>query len=824
VEHVDVVVVGSGFGGSVTAYRMAEAGRSVVLLERGRPYPPGSFARSPQEMGRAMWDPSEGLYGLFDVWSFDGCDSLVSSGLGGGSLIYANVLLRKDERWFVKDEPIPGGGYESWPISRADLDPHYDAVERMLGATPYPLSAPAFTDTLKTHAMIQAAEKNGLSWQLPPLAVSFAGEPGGEPAIGIPIVEPAYGNIHGRPRRTCRLIGECDIGCNEGAKNSLDHTYLSAAHHHGADIRTRCEVRRIAPLDGGGYEVAYVRHDPAREGQRHDTARLPLHLITCDRLVLGAGTYGTTYLLLRNRAALPGLSSALGTRFSGNGDLLTFLLPHPGSRARRNEFDASHGPVITTAIRLPDSVDRPDGVGDTGRGFYIEDGGFPGFVDWLAESSRLDSTAARFGEFLARYLLDRVTRGPESNFGGEVSRLVGSGTLSAGSLPLLGMGRDIPDGRMKLRDRYLDVEWTTRTSLEYFARVRQTMQQLSDTLGTEYVDNPIWFFRRIVTVHPVGGAPMGHNDVEGVCDQFGEVYHHPGLFIADASVMPGPVGTNPSLTIAAHADRMSTHILEQPAVIRTPSTSTRRRYHDAIGEAPAEPFSLTRATAHGPNGVRRAWGPPDSGRITTLSFTEEMVGYCAFDETDPATGSRLGRSNGQRLMFHLTITAGDVDEFLSSPAHPARAEGWVGADSLGGRLRVERGSFNLFTNTAEPRSRYMLYRLFFTDGEGTPLTLSGRKEVRDDGLLRVWHDTSTLYFRILGGHIPDADEPHAPVIGAGMLHIRPVDFARQLTTLRASGPKRWEAMVRFGQFFTTQLWSVYGPKLTQARGDRARLG
>src|SRR5829696_5573534 len=130
-EQVDVVVVGSGFGGSVTAYRMADAGRSVVVLERGRAYPPGSFARTPSGTARNFWEPSEGRHGLLDVWSFEGIDGLVSSGLGGGSLIYANVLLRKDEKWFVHEQDVPGGGYEHWPISRDDLEPHYDAVEAM---------------------------------------------------------------------------------------------------------------------------------------------------------------------------------------------------------------------------------------------------------------------------------------------------------------------------------------------------------------------------------------------------------------------------------------------------------------------------------------------------------------------------------------------------------------------------------------------------------------------------------------------------------------------------------------------------------------------
>ena len=790
-EHADAVVIGSGFGGSVAAYRLAEAGRSVVLLERGKAYPPGSFARTPAAMGRNFWDPSAGMQGLFDVWTFRGLEGVVSSGLGGGSLIYANVLLRKDEKWFVQDSPVPGGGYESWPLSRADLDPHYDRVEQMLGATPYPYPA-----TAKTTAMRDSAARLGLDWQLPPLAVTFAGRPQDPPIPSTPIPTPAYGNVHGLPRSTCRLCGECDIGCNDGAKNTLDHTYLSAAEHHGADLRTLCEVRGFAPLRGGGYEVRYVIHEPADEGRPTRTSAKPLHRITCDQLVLGAGTFGSTYLLLRNRAVFPGMSRTLGTRFSGNGDLLSFLLDasDPTAPGGRRRIEGSRGTVITSAIRVADSL---DGDGASGRGYYVEDAGYPVFADWLVESTQLPGQVRRLLRFAANRVRGTLGGSPKTGISADLASLIGPGRLSDGSLPLLGMGRDIPDGVMRLHKGHLAVDWTTTTSEAYFERVRATMRAVSDDLGARFQDNPLWWSRRVVTVHPLGGVPMGRHVAEGVCDDTGEVFGFPGLHVLDGSAMPGPVGANPSLTIAAFADRASDRMTaSRPRSVRRPTE---------------EVITLPEQT--GSTG-RRAGRTTDA---TNLSFTEEMKGFVALDVDDPARGAELGRQLDQRLMFHLTITAEDVDRFVVDPLHLGTATGYVECDLLGGRQEVQRAWFNLFTQDDDPTRRKMLYRLHFADAGGNPLTLVGHKDVHDDPGVDVWQDTSTLYTRILAGHVPPGADDGS-VVAAGIITIHVPDFLRQLTTFRTEGPDPVHAMEAFGRLFLGQLWEVYGPSLVGSRG------
>jgi cholesterol oxidase len=784
-EHADAVVIGSGFGGAVTAYRLAESGLSVILLERGQAYPPDSFPRTPAEMSRAFWDPAAGLHGMFDVWRFSGCDSVVSSGLGGGSLIYANVLLRKDEHWFVQDDPLPHGGFESWPVTRSDLDPHYDEVERMLGATPYPLEVVPYSATRKTRAMQDAAAELGLPWQLPPLAVSFAPAPGAAPGPGLPIVDPPYGNLHGRQRTTCRLCGECDIGCNIGAKNSLDYNYLSAARHHGADLRTGHEVRAIRPRPASGYEVDYIRHEPAGDDGPRGAAAPPSGTIVCERLVLAAGTYGTSYLLLRNRAHFPGLSPALGTRFSGNGDVLSFLI-NARDRSGIRPLDASRGPVITSAIRLSDQHDVPAG---TGRGAYLEDGGYPAFVDWLVEAADVPGETRRLAQFVLERCHAIVARTPDPSLSKEISDLIGTDSLSVGSLPLLGMGRDVPDGVLRLRDGRLDLVWSTATSEAYFERVNAAMRRIAAVLGARCVNNPMWMSKRIITAHPVGGVPMGRDPSAGVCDPYGEVFGYPGLYIADGAAMPGPVGPNPSLTIAALADRMCTRLLDKP-----PATT--------VGGA-----DLVRAGA----AADPEPGPPAPGPDRTwLSFSEEMSGTC-FPGASNGGSAALARLLQEPLAFRLTITADDLERFLDEPEHSARAEGWIDAESIGGRRQIQRGWFNLFAPTGVPDRRLMWYRLHFDSALGQPRTLIGWKNVWHGALTRIWPDTSTLYFRLLAGHVAAQEDDQARILAAGTLHLHITDFVRELTTIRVEGPHQVGGMERFGRFFAGQLWDVYGP-------------
>jgi predicted acylesterase/phospholipase RssA len=216
-------------------------------------------------------------------------------------------------------------------------------------------------------------------------------------------------------------------------------------------------------------------------------------------------------------------------------------------------------------------------------------------------------------------------------------------------------------------------------------------------------------------------------------------------------------------------------------------------------------------------------GIPLSGRDgprpddpTKLRFTEEMKGYVTLDETDFDAGFREGRKSGTFLMFHLTIEVDGVENFVSDPEREATAKGYVRCEALGGKLPVEQGTFNLFVYEEDPSRRRMRYRLFVRDGDGRPLTLNGFKVVEDDPGSDLWTDTTTLFTRILEGHVKPEDEPQAQIVASGIINIHLLDFFKQLTTFRTEGPtpaERASALTRFGKLFLGDLWDVYARRV-----------
>ena len=247
IETYQNVVIGSGFGGSAAALRIAEMGEQVLILERGMAHPPGSFKRSPQDFSKNFWDPSKNLKGLFHIFLSKKLACLTASGLGGGSLIYANVLVRKPkDSFFVIDSDTEE--QKKLPFNYEELIPHYERIEKLLGVETYPHKSKPVE---KLTYFKKSAEKNGFNWVPAPLGVSFSNT-NGEPINN--------NNLFNFNRKTCTLCGECIFGCNIGAKNSLDLTILSKAKSLGAIIKTLSEVRYIRQASENSYFVSYLDH------------------------------------------------------------------------------------------------------------------------------------------------------------------------------------------------------------------------------------------------------------------------------------------------------------------------------------------------------------------------------------------------------------------------------------------------------------------------------------------------------------------------------------------------------------------------------------
>ncbi|WP_374073707.1 GMC oxidoreductase [Bdellovibrio bacteriovorus] len=541
----DYIVIGSGFGGSVMTCRLAEKGYKVLLLERGRQWKMHEFPRRPHEIQQNMfWDPEDQKFGLMEFLDNPESDvmSLTASGLGGGSLIYANVLYR-----------IPSENLKGWPgaWTREKLDLYYDKVLAMMEAKPYPFETENFyhhtpkTGTLKrisSELHVSNEETAPPQFVLPPLAVRFEGSYPGEQTK----------NSHGATQSKCTKCGECDLGCNIHAKNTLDLNYLYRAQHvrdSKAEVRTHAEVKRIEHVDGC-YKVTYV------------IPQMPDHELafTAKNVVLSAGSVGSTSLLLKMKKEgyLPKLNKWLGKKWCGNGDLLGIVLD-----AEEN-LDPTNGPVITGAIQYS-FKEYPDGFP---HNMVIEDAGFPIGMAWYLSGKipqfqgfvgTLKLICRNVKDFVLKIFGIKNTR-KEINVGDNFAAAIDKADFVRRAFVLLGMGRDRSDGEIKLReDNQAIIKWQLDRSELHYDRLRAKMKQIAEKVGGVFMDNPLTHLNKVIAVHPLGGCPMGNTAEEGFVAPNGQVFGYPGLYVVDGSIIPTSIGPNPSLTIAALAE----HIAEQ---------------------------------------------------------------------------------------------------------------------------------------------------------------------------------------------------------------------------------------------------------------------
>lgn len=521
----DAVVIGSGFGGAVSACRLAQAGRKVLVLERGREWTPATYPRSDSDPWLWNQEYAHRFNGWADLRTFSDMWVVAAAGVGGGSLIYANVSV----------EAKPESFHRGWPpeITHAALQPYYNEVGRMLNVQ----EVPDNQLSERTRLMREGAEACGWGGRFRklPLAVNFS--PTWDPAHpeprdnrhSVPFI-----NAHGRQQGTCVHCGNCDIGCQVSAKNTLDLNYLAVAKDHGAEIRPLHLVHKIEPLDGG-WRVHFEKIELDNDGS--NTGRRVPGTVTAAMVLLAAGSIGSTELLLRCRdehRTLPALSPRLGHGWAHNGDFVT-----PAFYDKRTILP-SYGVTISSAIDLLDYS------GPGGQALFVEDGGVPSLA----------------GNFV-RNRLARLPRGKLRAFWRELGTIMDDGGLLGNMMPWFGQSMEPGDGRLHLGRKWyapwrrtLRLDWSYKRSEAVIEGMIAAHKLLSAKTGGQPMVPPTWtVLRNLVTPHPLGGCNMGMTPADGVVDAAGRVFNYEGLYVMDGAIVPRALGLNPSRTIAALAER-----------------------------------------------------------------------------------------------------------------------------------------------------------------------------------------------------------------------------------------------------------------------------
>ncbi len=517
----DVVVIGSGFGGSVAALRLSEKGYRVAVLEAGRRFDESSYPKTSWHVRSFLWLPQLGCYGMQRISLLRDVMILSGAGVGGGSLVYANTLYEPLPPFF--DDP-QWKHITDW---RDELAPAYDQAKRMLGVVPNPTTTPS-DEVLKA-----TAEEMGVgeTFHTTPVGVFF-----GDP--GVEVEDPFFGGV-GPSRKGCIECGECMTGCRHGAKNTLLKNYLHLAEAAGAAVHPLTTVTTVRPTAGGGYQVGTVRTG-AWWDKRPRTFR-------ADHVVFAAGTMGTQQLLHRQRdeGMLPHLSSRLGQLTRTNSEAIL------GARTFRDNPQFHRGVAITSSIH-PDEHTHIEPV-RYGRGSNL----MGLLTTALADGElRPDGTAASGGR------LRRLR-----SWGREVVRQPGA------MLRNLSMRHWSEQTIIALVMQTRDNSITCYTKKGLFGRhltskqghgepnptwiptghdaVRRMARRIGGFAGGGWND----VFNIPMTAHFLGGAVIGDSPDSGVIDAYHRVYGHEGLHVVDGAAVSANLGVNPSLTITAQAER-----------------------------------------------------------------------------------------------------------------------------------------------------------------------------------------------------------------------------------------------------------------------------
>ncbi|MCA8925445.1 MAG: GMC family oxidoreductase [Planctomycetes bacterium] len=508
----DYVIVGSGFGGSVSALRLVEKGYRVLMLEQGRRFRREDFPKSNWDLRRFLWVPRLNWRGLFKMSFLPHVTVLSGVGVGGGSLVYANTLPTPKDDFFAAPS---WGGLADW---KAELEEHYATARRMLGSTPCPFT----TEPDRVLAEVAADLGKSADFHRTEVAVYF-GQPGKA------VADPYFGG-QGPARTGCTACGGCMLGCRVGAKNTLDQNYLYLAERRGLELRADTQVTWVKPLPGGGYELR------ARERRRRG------RVVRARNVIFAGGVMGSVKLLLKLKASpdgLPQLSDALGRFVRTNSEaLLAVTTP-------RRDLDLSKGVAITSILHTdPHSHLEPCRY-PAGSGFFRLLAA--PHVNGASVAVRLARMAGAFFKHPLKLL--RAALVPD--FARSTMILLYMRTLEGHLRMKLGR-RLVTGGRLGLTTTLEEGPAPAASipeATELAERVAEKLDGIPQSLVMETV------LGIPTTAHILGGCCMGADASQGVIDARHRVFGYDGLYVIDGSTISANPGVNPSLTITALAER-----------------------------------------------------------------------------------------------------------------------------------------------------------------------------------------------------------------------------------------------------------------------------